>query len=89
MENLENVENQEIEQQVQEKPKKTTSKAKKANKQLKITLIRSACAAKPNQRKTCEALGLRKLNASKVVEESEAIRGMIFTIKHLVKVEEL
>ena len=32
---------------------------------------------------------LRKLNASKVVEESEAIRGMIFTIKHLVKVEEL
>lgn len=84
MENLENVKNVE---QVQEKPKKTTSK-KKANKQIKITLIRSACAAKPNQRKTCEALGLRKLNASKVVEDNEAIRGMIFTIKHLVKVEE-
>lgn len=86
MENTENIENVDV---VVEKPKKTTSRAKKAKKEIKITLIRSACSSKPNQRKTCEALGLKKLNASKVVEDTPAIRGMIFTIKHLVKVEEL
>ena len=89
MAKTENVENIEKVEEVVEKKPKTTSKAKKAKKEIKITLIRSACSAKPNQRKTCEALGLRKMNASKVVEDNPAVRGMIFTIKHLVKVEEI
>ena len=89
MENTENIEEiQKVEEVVEKKPK-TTSKSKKAKKEIKITLIRSACSSRPNQRKTCDALGLRKLNASKVVEDTPAIRGMIFTIKHLVKVEEI
>ncbi len=89
MVNTENVENIEKVEEVVDKKPKTTSKTKKAKKEIKITLIRSACSARPNQRKTCEALGLRKLNASKVVEDTPAIRGMVFTIQHLVKVEEL
>ena len=87
MESKENVEN--IEVAVAEAKPKKTSKPKKAKKEIKITLIKSACSSKPNQRKTVEALGLKKLNASKVVEDNEAIRGMIFAVKHLVKVEEL
>jgi len=87
MESKENVEN--IEVAVADAKPKKTSKPKQAKKEIKITLIKSACSSKPNQRKTVEALGLKKLNTSKIVEDSEAIRGMIFTVKHLVKVEEL
>ncbi|MFA6666892.1 MAG: 50S ribosomal protein L30 [Bacilli bacterium] len=67
---------------------KKAPKAKKSKKQLKITLIKSANGAKPNQVKTVEALGLTKLNSEIIQPDNEAIRGMIFTIKHLVKVEE-
>jgi len=73
------------EKKVASKPKTT----KKADKQIKITLVKSTIGAKPNQRKTVEALGLKKINQSKVQPDNEAIRGMIFTVKHLVKVEEI
>ncbi len=51
-----------------------------------ITLIKSINGAKPNQVKTAKALGLKKLGDTVVKEENEAIRGMIITIAHLVKV---
>lgn len=53
-----------------------------------ITLIKSINGAKPNQVKTAKALGLKKLGDTVVKEENEAIRGMIITIAHLVKVVE-
>ncbi|MFA6791994.1 MAG: 50S ribosomal protein L30, partial [Candidatus Izemoplasmatales bacterium] len=37
--------------------------------------------------KTVRALGLTKRNSSVVKEDSEAIRGMVNTVAHLVKVE--
>jgi len=55
---------------------------------LKITLVRSTIGSKPNHRKNIEALGLRKTGSSVVQKDNEAIRGMIFKVKHLVKVEE-
>lgn len=51
-----------------------------------ITLIKSINGAKPNQVKTAKALGLKKLGDTVIKEENEAIRGMICTIAHLVKV---
>jgi len=66
-----------------------TKSAAKATKKLKITLVKSSIGAKPNQRATVEALGLKKPNSWKIQPDNEAIRGMIFTIKHMVKVEEL
>ncbi|MCF8019134.1 MULTISPECIES: 50S ribosomal protein L30 [Petrocella] len=56
---------------------------------LKITLVKSTIGAKPKHKLTAEALGLTKLN--KTVEQSDnaAIRGMIQSIVHLVKVEEV
>lgn len=53
-----------------------------------ITLIKSINGAKPNQVKTAKALGLKKLGDTVVKEENDAIRGMIVTIAHLVKVVE-
>ena len=48
---------------------------------LKVTLVKSPIGAIPKQKATVEALGLKKLN--------EAVRGMIWHVKHLVKVEEV
>ena len=53
-----------------------------------ITLIKSINGVKPNQAKTAKAPGLHKLGDTVIKEENEAIRGMIVTIAHLVKVVE-
>ncbi len=59
-----------------------------ANK-LKITLVKSTIGAVPKNRKTVEALGLRKLNHSVEMPDNDAVRGMVRLVKHLVKVEEI
>jgi len=56
---------------------------------LKITLVKSTIGAIPNHKKTVEALGLRKLNKSVILPDNPATRGMVFKVKHLVKVEEV
>ena len=56
---------------------------------LNIKLIRSIIGAKPNQRKTVEALGLRKMGQVTEKKDTPQIRGMIETVKHLVEVEEI
>lgn len=56
---------------------------------LKITLVKSTIGAIPKHRKTIEALGLKKLNSSKIQQDNVAIRGMIKQVSHLVKVEEI
>lgn len=55
---------------------------------LKVTLMRSVIATKPNQRKTVQALGLTKRLQTVEKPDNPQIRGMIETVKHLVKVEE-
>ncbi len=59
-----------------------------AEKTLKITLVKSPLGAVPKQRKTVEALGLRKMHQTVVLPDNEAVRGMIWHVNHLVKVEE-
>jgi large subunit ribosomal protein L30 len=58
-------------------------------KQLEITLKRSVIGRPQDQRKTVEALGLRKTNNSVVKEDNPAMRGMIKKVSHLVEVKEL
>ena len=62
---------------------------KKKSKQLKVTYIRSAIGFNKNQSKILEALGLRKLNTTKIFPDNDCIRGSLFKVKHLVKVEEI
>ena len=58
-----------------------------ANK-LEITLTKSVIGSKPAQRKTVEALGLRKLHQTVEHQDNVAIRGMINKVSHLVTVKE-
>lgn len=54
---------------------------------VKVTLTKSISGRLDKQKKTVEALGLRKIGQSKVFEDSDVLRGMLFKVSHLVKVE--
>jgi large subunit ribosomal protein L30 len=54
-----------------------------------IKLTKSLIGTKPNQRKTVEALGLRKIGQATEKEVTPQIRGMIDVVKHLVEVKEI
>lgn len=56
---------------------------------LKITLVKSPIGAIPKHKKTVEALGLKKLHKTVEMPDNEAVRGMVWQVKHLVKVEEV
>jgi large subunit ribosomal protein L30 len=56
---------------------------------LKVTQVRSNIGAKQNQRSTLRSLGLRRINDVVVKEDRPEFRGMIFTVRHLVTVEEV
>ncbi|MDR1570449.1 MAG: 50S ribosomal protein L30 [Oscillospiraceae bacterium] len=56
---------------------------------LKITLVRSPIASLEKQIRTVKALGLYKIRQSVVLPDNACTRGMIFRVKHMVKVEEI
>ncbi|MBO7747552.1 50S ribosomal protein L30 [Paenibacillus sp. MWE-103] len=56
---------------------------------LQITLVRSLIGRNEKQRATVATLGLRKIRQSVVHNDSPAIRGMVNSVSHLVKVEEV
>ena len=58
-------------------------------KKIKITQVKSGIDRPERQKQTLIALGLKKLNASKEVEVTPQILGMINKVAHLVKVEEV
>ena len=51
---------------------------------LKITLVKSTIGAVPKNKKTVEALGLKKIGASVERPDNKAVRGMIQQVRHLV-----
>ncbi|WLD87001.1 MULTISPECIES: 50S ribosomal protein L30 [Stomatobaculum] len=58
-------------------------------KQLKITLVKSPIGAIPKQRATVVALGLKKMHKTVIMPDNEAMRGMVWRVRHLVRVEEV
>jgi large subunit ribosomal protein L30 len=56
---------------------------------LKVTQIRSGIGSKRNQRETLRTLGLKRINDVVLKEDRPEIRGMIFTVSHLVDFEEV
>ncbi|MBO5469263.1 MAG: 50S ribosomal protein L30 [Lachnospiraceae bacterium] len=56
---------------------------------VRVTLVKSPIGAVPKHKKTLEALGLRKLNKTVELPNNDATKGMVFQVKHLVKVEEI
>lgn len=58
-------------------------------KKLKITQVRSGIGRPETHRRTLRALGLKRHQQSVVHQDTPALRGMIFQVQHLVKVQEL
>ena len=56
---------------------------------LKVTQTRSTIGAKPKQRGTMRALGLRGIGQSNTLPDRPEIRGMIARVPHLITVEEV
>ncbi len=56
---------------------------------IKITQVKSGIDRSERQKNTLKALGLTKLHATKEVEATPQILGMITKVNHLVTVEEL
>ncbi|HEY7107625.1 MAG TPA: 50S ribosomal protein L30 [Acidimicrobiia bacterium] len=56
---------------------------------LRITQVRSAIGAKPKQRGTLRALGLRRIDHSVEHPDRPEVRGMVARVPHLVRVEEV
>jgi large subunit ribosomal protein L30 len=56
---------------------------------IKITQIKSVIDRSERQKKTIEALGLKRINHSVEVEANAAIIGMVRKVNHLVAVENI
>ena len=56
---------------------------------IKITQIKSGIDRPERQKQTLIALGLKKMHATKEVEATPQVLGMVRTVEHLVKVEEV
>ena len=57
-------------------------------KKLKITQVRSAIGLPKDQKATVRALGLKRMNDTVEQADTPVIRGMVFKVKHLVRVDE-
>lgn len=60
----------------------------KKDKMIKVTWVKSAIGYNGKQAKIIEALGFKKLNQTRLLPDNDSIRGSIFLVKHLLKVEE-
>ncbi|TDI73876.1 MAG: 50S ribosomal protein L30 [Bacteroidetes bacterium] len=56
---------------------------------LKVTQVRSVIRRPERQKRTIEALGLRRMNQTVTHEATPQVLGMIKKVQHLVKVEEV
>lgn len=59
-----------------------------AKKTVRVTQIASGNGRKPGQQDTLKGLGLNKINRTRELEDTPAVRGMIRKVAHLVKVED-
>ena len=58
-----------------------------AKGRVKVTQTGSPIGRQAYQRATLKGLGLDKLHRSRVLEDTPSVRGMIESVKHLIKVE--
>jgi large subunit ribosomal protein L30 len=56
---------------------------------IRIRQVKSASGHQQDQKRTIEALGIRRMQTSVVHVDTPQIRGMIFKVRHLVEVEEI
>lgn len=56
--------------------------------QITVMLVRSRAGCTPAQRKCLDALGLKRREVPRVLNDSPAVRGIINKVPHLVKIVE-
>ena len=56
---------------------------------IRVKQVKSKIRRPQNQKRTLEALGLRKLNQVVEHDATQTILGMVNTVKHLISVEEV
>lgn len=56
---------------------------------IRVTWKKSAIGYKENQKRTIQALGLRRLGHSVEHTDNRAVRGMITKVRHLVEVADV
>jgi large subunit ribosomal protein L30 len=56
---------------------------------IRYTQIRSKIGSTERQKKTLEALGLKKISNSVEAESSPQLLGMLEKVRHLLKIEEI
>ena len=54
---------------------------------LKIKLVKSYAGAPDAMLRTIAGLGLKKMQQERVLQDTPAVRGMVFKVKHLVSME--
>ncbi len=69
-------------------PRKKTSEEKK-EKVVRITLLRSPVGYSKEHKATVKALGFKHLHQTVEQVDSSTLRGMLYKVAHLVKVEEV
>ncbi len=62
--------------------------ADKKKKTVTVTQTGSPIGRHKDQRATLVGLGLNKINRTRKLEDTPAVRGMINKVKHLIRVEE-
>lgn len=55
---------------------------------IKVRLVKSPIGYSQKQKETVKGLGLKKINSTKVLNDTPAIRGMVNKISHLVVIED-
>jgi len=58
-----------------------------SSKKLRLTLTKSIIGLSPKQEATVKALGLRRINQTVVHDDTETMRGMVFAVQHMLKVD--
>lgn len=55
---------------------------------IRITQVKSRIGSSKRQKRTLDALGLRKMNSTVEIESTPQIIGMVKKVRHLVNIEE-
>ena len=63
-----------------------TATANAEGKRVKVTLVKSTIGFNKNQAKVVEWMGLRRIGHSVELPDTDATRGMILKVRHLVTV---
>ena len=69
--------------------KKAAVQADATPKQLRVTQIRSGVGRPEVHKRTLRALGFLRHQQTIIKQDNPAIRGMLFQVRHLVRVEEV